>query len=64
MSGLLVEPRDVDALAQAIERIVCDQDLRRRLGEGGARRAPEFDWTAVTTEVVRVYEDVIARKVG
>ena len=62
VSGLLVEPRDPDALAEALERLVGDPELRRRLGEAGARRAPEFDWTHVTSEIVRVYESVIARR--
>ena len=62
VSGLLVEPRDPDALALALERLVCEPDLRRRIGDGGARRAPEFDWSHVTRELVDVYEEVIAKK--
>jgi phosphatidylinositol alpha-mannosyltransferase len=62
VSGLLVEPRDPDALAAALERLVTEPELRRRLGDAGAARAPEFDWTHVTGEIVRVYESVIARR--
>ncbi|MBS3734984.1 MAG: glycosyltransferase [Phycisphaerae bacterium] len=34
-TGLLVEPADVVALAEAIERLGGDADLRRRLGQAG-----------------------------
>ncbi len=41
VTGLLVPPGDVVALAAAIERILDDPDLRRRMGEAGQRRIEE-----------------------
>lgn len=61
VSALLVEPRDVDALAAGLERLIQDGDLRHRLGAAGAQRATDYDWSHVTAELVHVYEDVIAR---
>lgn len=37
-TGLLVPPRDPAALAQALERLMRDPELRRRLGQAGCRR--------------------------
>ncbi|MEW6750749.1 MAG: glycosyltransferase family 4 protein [Candidatus Latescibacterota bacterium] len=37
-SGLLVDPEDVGEVARALTRLLCDEDLRRRLGEQGRRR--------------------------
>jgi glycosyltransferase involved in cell wall biosynthesis len=47
--GLLVEPGDVDALAQALKRLALDSDLRARLGAAAKRRAlerPTWDMSA------------------
>ena len=39
--GLLVEPGDIDALAEALERLALDSDLRTRLGAAAKLRALE-----------------------
>jgi colanic acid/amylovoran biosynthesis glycosyltransferase len=38
IDGLLVAPSDVEGLANAIERLIDDSELRRRLGQAGRRR--------------------------
>lgn len=59
VSGLLVEPRDVDALCSALERLVIEPSLRARLGAAGSIRAREFDWPHVTDRLLAFYEGVI-----
>lgn len=58
-SGLLVEPRDVDALEAALERLLRDAEMRATLGEAAARRAHDFDWSSVTAQLLELYEEVI-----
>ena len=41
-NGLLVEPRSVGELRSAIERLLADPDLYRRLCEGAERRGEDF----------------------
>ncbi|MDR1816826.1 MAG: glycosyltransferase family 4 protein [Puniceicoccales bacterium] len=43
-TGLLVAHTDRPALARALERLVLDAPLRRRLGDAARRRAATFSW--------------------
>ena len=46
-TSLLVPPRDPDALAHALVRILTDSSLAARLGRAGKQRARRYEWTAV-----------------
>jgi glycosyltransferase involved in cell wall biosynthesis len=60
-TGLLVPPRDPEALAAAIGRLLGDPDLRRRLGDAGRRRAEErFSLEAMTRRMLAIYDEVAA----
>jgi len=59
-SGLLIAPGDVDALARAMNRLLGDRELARRLGEGGRRLVAErFDVRAMVAGNLAVYRDVL-----
>jgi glycosyltransferase involved in cell wall biosynthesis len=45
-TGLLVDERDMDALANALQRLLTDSGLRQRLGEGGRKHAARYSWDA------------------
>ena len=64
VSGLLVEPKDSDALEAALERLLRDPALRASLGEAGARRAPDYDWSHVTEQLLDLYEEVIQARMA
>ena len=61
VSGLLVEPKDPEALCRTLAQLTDDPALRERLGQAGARRAREFDWEHVARQLVQVYEEVVRR---
>jgi glycosyltransferase involved in cell wall biosynthesis len=55
-SGLVVPTRDPVALRAALDRLLGDPGLRRRLGSGGRERAQEhFSWDVVTEATVAAY---------
>jgi glycosyltransferase involved in cell wall biosynthesis len=59
-TGVLVPPRDVPALRGALERLLGDRDLRRRLGEAARERIRvHFSWPAVTDATVAAYEAAV-----
>jgi colanic acid/amylovoran biosynthesis glycosyltransferase len=57
VTGFLVEPGDVAGLRAAIERLLADPMLRRRLGLAArARVAERCSWDRVTAATVAAYE--------
>jgi glycosyltransferase involved in cell wall biosynthesis len=55
-AALLVDPRDVDALAQALEAALADSgDLRRR----GLEQAARFDWAKTAEQTWQVYRAAV-----
>jgi len=55
-AALLVEPKNADALANAIRRVLDDERVRVKLSKAGERRAREFTWARTAELTRRVYE--------
>jgi phosphatidylinositol alpha-1,6-mannosyltransferase len=50
-SGLLVDPTDHFAIAEAATKLLLDRELAGRLGRGGAERARDFAWPVIGKRV-------------
>jgi phosphatidylinositol alpha-1,6-mannosyltransferase len=50
-TGLLVDANDPVDVADAVTRLLVDQQLSHKLGEQGATRAREFAWPIITRRV-------------
>jgi glycosyltransferase involved in cell wall biosynthesis len=62
-SGLLVPPEDPDSLADAIERLLKDSDLRTHLNEGGPRRIQEqFLPETMVTRYLALYDALMSNE--
>ena len=56
VTGLLVPPGDAKALREAIERLLGDRELRRRLGEAAHAKVSELcSWERVTDATLDAY---------
>jgi glycosyltransferase involved in cell wall biosynthesis len=57
-TGLLVEPGNAGALAEALIRLLSDAPLRRRMGAAARQRALKlFSWRAIAEQVARVHAE-------
>ena len=62
VTGLQVPERDPAALRTAIETLLADADLRRRLGAAAREAARErFSWRAATEATIAAYRDALSR---
>jgi len=63
-NGFLVPAQQIAPLAEAIERLVHDGELRRVMGERGRKRAlAEFSVDIVAAQTLQVYEELFASTV-
>ena len=61
-TGLLVPPRDPDALAAALRRVLDDAGLRARLGAAAREAARAHDPDAVAARLDALYREVLTRR--
>jgi glycosyltransferase involved in cell wall biosynthesis len=59
-TGLLVPPRDSEALADAVIRILANSEMKKRMGENGyAKLRNELSWDAISKKTIEVYQHAI-----
>lgn len=58
-AALLIDPTDVDALADALTRLITDESLRAELITKGFARAKQFTWDEAAHQLRRVYGGVL-----
>jgi phosphatidylinositol alpha 1,6-mannosyltransferase len=61
-TGMLVQPRDIPAYAEALAAYARDPGLRARHGGAGLAFAQTMDWDSINGAVMNVYRRVIERR--
>jgi len=59
--GLLFNSDDPASIAQQMERVACDADVRETMADQGRRRAREFSWRKSAEQMLAVYCDLLGR---
>jgi glycosyltransferase involved in cell wall biosynthesis len=62
--ALLVDPRDVDGLAAALERCLVDESVRRDLVAAGTSWVARFSWKACAAGLEQLYRDALGDRRG
>jgi glycosyltransferase involved in cell wall biosynthesis len=57
-AAVLVDPYRPEAIADGIERVLCDETLRRDLRAKGLARAQQFSWETSVSRVREIYGEV------
>jgi len=57
---IYVDPNNVEEMSAAIKKVLFDRDLQERMKQEGYRHARGFDDDKVTTNVMQVYNKIIA----
>ena len=58
-AGYVVDPSDLDGLAQRISELVTDEQRHAALSEAGRARAATFTWAATAEQTAAAYEDAL-----
>lgn len=59
-AALLVDPYNIEAIADAIRRILDDSNLRKNLIEHGIVQAAKFTWEKSAQQLCQIYNDILA----
>ena len=63
-AGMQIDPTDVDALADAIDRAVVDREWAMQSARAGLARARTFTWEQSARTLHRAYRDAVMRRAG
>lgn len=58
-AGILIDPLNVDAIAESLRRVLEDRPYSEGLAQQGVRRAAGFSWQRTATKTIDVYRRVI-----
>jgi glycosyltransferase involved in cell wall biosynthesis len=56
-AALYFDPHDPEAIADAMDQLLTDDDLRQGLVRGGAARVRQFSWERTARETLKILEE-------
>ncbi|MDD4247585.1 MAG: glycosyltransferase family 1 protein, partial [Methanosarcina sp.] len=60
-AGIMVDPYDVDGLADSMYEVLTNDRLKNDMSKKGLNRAKMFSWEKCARETLKVYEEVFEK---
>lgn len=64
VSGMLIDPKDCDAYADALARLIQDHDFRASAGAAGLEIAKRHDWDSINDAAMELYFEALRVRAG
>ncbi len=58
-TGILVPPRNTNALADAVISLLVDENKRKKMSENALRHASKFDWFKIAQQHIGIYKNLL-----
>lgn len=62
VNGILIPSRSPEHVAKALERLLTDSGLRKKLGEAAAESVKDYTWSKMAEKCEIVYQEVLQRR--
>jgi L-malate glycosyltransferase len=64
VTGIVVDPKSIEGTADAIEKLILNEPLRKHLGINGRKRIIEkYNWDSNVSQMLSIYHKVINKRV-
>ncbi|MDD3245399.1 MAG: glycosyltransferase family 1 protein [Methanosarcina sp.] len=60
-AGIMVDPYDIDGLADSMYKVLTNEGLSKNMSKNGLDRAKMFSWEKCAEETLKVYEEVYTK---
>ena len=60
-NGLLIEPKSSEAIAEAVSKLLTDEELARRLADGALATSRQFEWKNIIAKIDHLYQQLLIR---
>lgn len=53
-AGLIIDPEDIDSMAQAIKKMILNHKLRQKFIARGYERTKDFSWSDAADKILKI----------
>jgi glycosyltransferase involved in cell wall biosynthesis len=62
VNGILIPPKSPEHVAKALERLLSDSILRKKLGEASAESVEDYTWSKIAEKYEKIYSVAVKRR--